>query len=172
MGILPYGNQTFDRMAGGEGRKIMRILLAVDVQHEFQDQNGRYEKIVSYIKNASSEYDFVYATVCANKPDSPFIKNEVWFDCMNGVEPLAFSPDKIFVKYGYGFLDYNWLDPENHYDIIGFNTDCCVLKVALDLFDRGYDFSVLTEYCYSSSGEEEHRRGVAVLRDLLGKLVK
>ena len=64
MGILPYGNQTFDRMAGGEGRKIMRILLAVDVQHEFRDQNGRYEKIVSYIKNASSEYDFVYATVC------------------------------------------------------------------------------------------------------------
>ena len=75
MSILPYGTQTFDRMAGGEGRKIMRILLAVDVQHEFRDQNGRYEKIVSYIKNASSEYDFVYATVCANKPDSPFIKN-------------------------------------------------------------------------------------------------
>lgn len=87
----------------------MNILLAVDVQNEFRDQNGRYEKIVSYIKNSSAKYDSIYATVCANKPDSPFIKNEVWFDCINGVEPLAFSPDKVFVKYGYGFLDYSWL---------------------------------------------------------------
>ena len=63
------------------------------------------------------------------------------------------------------------LDESPHYDIIGFNTDCCVLKVALDLFDRGYAFHVLTDYCYSSTGEEEHRRGVAVLRDLLGQMV-
>ena len=45
------------------------------------------------------------------------------------------------------------------------------MKVALDLFDRGYAFHVLTDYCYSSTGEEEHRRGVAVLRDLLGQMV-
>lgn len=150
----------------------MNILLAVDVQKEFRDQDGRYERIVSYIQNAAGKYDRVYATVCANRPDSPFVKNKVWFDCIGGVEPLAFQPDAAFVKYGYGFLDYSWLSPEDHYDIIGFNTDCCVLKVALDLFDRGYDFHVLTEYCYSSSGGEEHRRGVAVLKDLLGQMVR
>ena len=114
----------------------MKILLAVDVQKEFRDQDGQYDRIVSYIKNAAGKYDRIYATVCANKPDTPFVKNNVWLDCLDGVEPLAFSPDKVFVKYGYGFLDYSWLDPEDQYDIIGFNTDCCVLKVALDLFDR------------------------------------
>lgn len=150
----------------------MNVLLAVDVQKEFQDLDGRYDKIISYIKAAPGKYDKVYATVCANKPDSPFIKNRVWFDCLNGVEPLEFSPDEVRVKYGYGFLDYSWLDPENHYDIIGFNTDCCVLKVALDLFDRGYDFHVLTDYCYCSGGGEEHRRGTAVLQNLLGQMVK
>ena len=149
----------------------MKILLAVDVQKEFRDQDGQYDRIVSYIKNAAGKYDRIYATVCANKPDTPFVKNNVWLDCLDGVEPLAFSPDKVFVKYGYGFLDYSWLDPEDQYDIIGFNTDCCVLKVALDLFHRGYAFHVLTDYCYSSTGEEEHRRGVAVLRDLLGQMV-
>ena len=149
----------------------MKILLAVDVQKEFRDQDGQYDRIVSYIKNAAGKYDRIYATVCANKPDTPFVKNNVWLDCLDGVEPLAFSPDKVFVKYGYGFLDYSWLDPEDQYDIIGFNTDCCVWKVALDLFDRGYAFHVLTDYCYSSTGEEEHRRGVAVLRDLLGQMV-
>lgn len=150
----------------------MNILLAVDVQKEFQDQDGQYDKIVSYIKSAAGRYDLVYATVCANRPDSPFVKNRVWFDCLNGVEPLAFPCDRIFVKYGYGFLEYSWLDTKDHYDIIGFNTDCCVLKVALDLFDRGYDFHVLTEYCYSSGGGEEHRRGAAVLKDLLGEMVR
>ena len=150
----------------------MKILLAVDVQREFQDQNGRYDQIVSYIRSAGEKYDLVYATVCANSPDSPFVRHHVWMDCLDGVEPLAFSADKVVVKYSYGCLDYSWLDPKDHYDIIGFNTDCCVLKVALDLFDRGYDFHVLTDYCYSSSGEEEHRRGVAVLRDLLGQMVK
>lgn len=150
----------------------MKILLAVDVQREFRDQDGRYDKIISYIKSAAGQYDLIYATVCANKPDSPFIKNKVWFDCVNGVEPLDFSPDEVFVKYGYGFLDYSWLDPKNQYDIIGFNTDCCVLKVALDLFDRGYEFHVLTDYCYASGGEEEHLRGAAVLRDLLGQMVR
>jgi nicotinamidase-related amidase len=149
----------------------MNILLAVDVQEEFRDQDGRYERIVSYIKRDGGRYDRVYATMCANSPDSPFVKNNVWLDCLDGVKPLAFSPDKTVVKYSYGCLDYQWLNKENHYDIIGFNTDCCVLKVALDLFDRGYDFRVLTEYCYSSDGASEHQRGVAVLRSLLGPMV-
>ena len=91
----------------------MKILLAVDVQKEFRDQDGQYDRIVSYIKNAAGKYDRIYATVCANKPDTPFVKNNVWLDCLDGVEPLAFSPDKVFVKYGYGFLDYSWLDPED-----------------------------------------------------------
>ena len=150
----------------------MNILLAVDVQKEFQDQDGQYDKIVSYIKNAVGKYDLIYATVCTNHPDSPFVQNNVWLDCLNGLEPLAFSTDKVVVKCGYGFLDYHWLDIRDHYDIIGFNTDCCVMKVALDLFDRGYDFNVITDYCYCSGGNEEHQRGVGLMRDLLGQMVK
>lgn len=35
----------------------MKILLAVDVQKEFRDQDGQYDRIVSYIKNAAGKYD-------------------------------------------------------------------------------------------------------------------
>ena len=148
---------------------MKNILLAVDVQPEFADKERHYEQIINFIK--SSNYDEIVATQCINSPNSPWVKYQDWKNLMDGARPLEFHYDCMYEKVGYGMDDYSVLEKDAHYDIIGYNTGACVLKVALDLFDRGYDFNVLTDYCYSDSGKEHHEKGVWTLKNLLGKAV-
>lgn len=148
-----------------------RVLLVVDLQPEFRDTDGRYEEILQFVKNCCG-YDKVIATVCGNSEKSPFVKYNNWFECMGSHEPLEFEADDFVYKEGYGLADYDVLPKDSFYEIIGFNTDACVLKVALDLFDRGYDFCVLTEQCYSSNGAEHHARGVRLMRELMSDAIK
>lgn len=149
----------------------MHILLVVDLQREFRDTDGQYERILNWVKTVKG-YDKIIATKCLNSVDSPFVKYENWYDCIDSVCELEFQADKVIEKYGYGLIDYSKLSKTDTYDIVGFNTDACVLKVALDLFDRNYNFSVLTEYCYSSNGLEHHKYGVELLRRLMSKAIK
>lgn len=149
----------------------MNILLVVDLQREFYEPSGNYERILNFVKT-TKDYDKIIATRCRNSYDSPFYRYHNWFDCLNGVQPLDFNPDKIIEKVTYGLPNYNVLSKKNHYDVIGYNTDACVLKVAMDLFDKGYDFNVLTKYCYSSTGEAQHRSGIKLLRHLMSDAIK
>ena len=122
----------------------MHVLLVVDLQREFRDTDGQYERILNWVKTVKG-YDKIIATKCLNSMDSPFVKYENWYDCIDSVCELEFQADKVIEKYGYGLIDYSKLSKTDTYDIVGFNTDACVLKIAMDLFDRNYDFKVLTE---------------------------
>lgn len=149
----------------------MHVLLVVDLQPEFRDTDGRYERILDWVRTVEG-YDRIIATKCLNSMNSPFVKYENWYDCIDSVCDLEFKADKVIEKYGYGIIDYSILNKIDTYDIVGFNTDACVLKIALDLFDRNYNFNILTEYCYSSNGLEHHQYGVELLCRLMGKAVK
>lgn len=148
----------------------MHVLLVVDLQREFRDTDGQYERILNWVKTVKG-YDKIIATKCLNSVDSPFVKYENWYDCIDSVCELEFQADKIIEKYSYGLIDYSKLSKTDTYDIVGFNTDACVLKIAMDLFDRNYDFKVLTNFCYSSNGLEHHQFGVTLLHRLLSKAV-
>lgn len=148
----------------------MRVLLVVDLQREFRDSCGNYERILDYVKGNirnKSKYDIVIALKCSNDMESSFVKYNAWKECLNGVEELEFTPDVVLDKTSYGLANYSVLSKLNTYDIVGFNTDACVYKVAMDLFDRGYDFRVLTKYCYSSSGQEWHEIGIKTMKHLM-----
>lgn len=153
----------------------MKILLAVDVQPEFNNDDKEYNKILDYIKNAKSsgEYDAVYATVCGNKPNGSYVRYSNWNDLLDGIKPLEFEADRTYYKTVYGLKKEEYLEmgKDNEYTVIGYNTGACVLKVALDLFDLEYDFRVLKDYCYSSDGEAAHYRGLACLYNLMEKAV-
>lgn len=149
----------------------MNILLAIDVQKEFSNNDGNYERIVNFINNAK-EYDKIVATRYLNTLGSNFVKYLNYTKCIDGVYDLEFNPDLIIDKYGYGLKDYSIFSKENHYDLIGLNTDACVLKISFDLFDLGYDFNILTDYCYSSSGLDAHLRGIEVMKSVFGSIVK
>lgn len=145
----------------------MKVLLVVDLQPEFRDNDGQYERILEFVRTTKN-YDRIIATKCFNLSSSPFIKYNAWHDCLGEVKELEFTPYYIIGKSTYGLVDYDILDKDWEYDIIGFNTDSCVFKIAMDMFDRKYDFKVLTQYCYSSNGLKNHLRGKDVLRANLG----
>lgn len=146
----------------------MKVLLVVDLQPEFRDSDGQYDRILKFVRT-TKDYDKIVATKCYNDVDSPFIKYDCWHDCLGKVEELEFKPDETIAKISYGLTTYSLLSLKHSYDIIGFNTDCCVQKIAMDMFDRGYDFRVLSQYCYSSLGLQAHLRGVESLKINIGK---
>ena len=115
----------------------MKVLLVVDLQPEFRDNDGQYERILEFVKT-TKDYDKIIATQCFNLSSSSFIKYGCWYDCQGKVEDLEFNPYFILAKSTYGLTDYTLWDEEWEYDIIGFNTDGCVLKIAFDMFDKGY----------------------------------
>ena len=155
---------------------MKKVLVVVDLQKEFGlvVDNEKYYEILDFVNHAKENgYDKVIGTVCKNRADSNFVKSGIWLDCVDKVEPLEFTPDITIDKYGYGLdsIKYSKMNKKYEYHIIGYNTDACVLKVALDMFDRGFNVRVLIDKCYSSMGKEQHEIGVKILKDLMGNYV-
>ena len=146
----------------------MRILLVVDLQKEFSANcKSKYDEIIEWVINHSNEYDSVVATRFVNKPNSPYVRYLNW-NKMQSVQDLEFKYDTIIDKCSYGLQDYSWIPEKCSIDIVGMDTDACVLKIALDLFDIGKDFKVLSKLCWSSGGEHAHNNAVALMRRQLG----
>lgn len=53
--------------------------------------------------------------------------------------------------------------------IVGVDTDCCVLKIATDLFENNIRPIVLTSYCASNGGIDSHQAGILAMQRLIGK---
>lgn len=53
--------------------------------------------------------------------------------------------------------------------LCGFNTDGCILKTAVDLFELGVRPVILVDYCYSSGGDLNHHAGIICLRRMVGE---
>ena len=53
--------------------------------------------------------------------------------------------------------------------ICGIDTEGCVLKTAVDLFDAGVRPVVLVVACASTGGDELHRIGLRTMRRLIGE---
>jgi len=55
-----------------------------------------------------------------------------------------------------------------HVFVLGFDTECCVLATATDLFEMGIRPIVLTEYCGSHDGPRYHDAGIISMEHLIG----
>lgn len=133
-----------------------KVLLVIDLQPEFADKGKEnYLKLLEYIESHRREYAYIVATMfLKGNPNYP--KRLNW-DFTDKPQPLEFDANVILKKYGYGLLEhqYKWLDKKAHYDIIGCETDACVLKIAMDLFDREFNFNILPNYIYTNGDDNE-----------------
>ena len=64
------------------------------------------------------------------------------------------------------FIDENNID---EIFLCGFDTDACVYKTALDLFENNYNIYVLENYTMSHKGLELHNIFINNLKRLIGK---
>ena len=148
---------------------MSKILLVIDMQSEFSKGcPNEYNSIIKYILDNGSQYDRIMATMFKNCDNSPYERYLDWSE-MKEIAGLEFKADNVIIKNGYGISDYSIFNKHDEITVIGMDTDACIMKVALDLFDRGLNFRVLLDYCYSSGGKEINAYAAKILRRNIGK---
>ena len=53
--------------------------------------------------------------------------------------------------------------------LCGIDTDACVFKTAIDLFENNYNVKVIEYYTMSHSGRRYHKFAIKMLKKLIGK---
>lgn len=161
---------------------MKKILIIVDIQNGF----CRYEqtkKIADKIASLSNNnlFDKIIATRFFNREGSQYTKFLNWHrlmttpdtDIVEGIKSDVIVDKWIYTCVDEGFIkllkDLNDGQQPTHVFVCGADTDCCVLKIATDLFERGIMPIVLTDYCDSNGGEESHKAGILVMKRLIGK---
>lgn len=154
----------------------MKYLLVVDLQKEFiKDGASRniYERCLDYIKHSKDNYMSTIALVFENDTDKNinFERYLGYSDCKNPL-PIDFEADRILKHRGYSIEDSFKINKDDEFDVIGFDTDACVLATCFKLFDSGCRFNVLKDYCWSSGGLEIHNVALRIMERQFGSVVK
>lgn len=160
---------------------MAKILLAIDIQKEFKDNNGMYEKVVDYCEVNRGNYDIIFPTYFCNNYDknANFVDKLDWNGCNHTTNrSLVIHPKNLDVsncecKYGYASKDILKIaDKEKDIiDIVGCDSDACVLATAFRLWDEGYNFRILTNYIYTTAKKYTNKDIIRVFRRNFGKCV-
>lgn len=155
-------------------------LLIVDVQTGFINEFTHHipERITRLIQQ--EKHEPILFTRFLNATDGPYQRLLNWYGCSEEPETTIVpelqpftQPETVFSKPGLCGLPTEL----NHYLkahrieqilVVGIDTDMCVLKIAMDLFDIGIEPIVLTDCCASTAGLQAHLAGLAVLSRNIG----
>jgi nicotinamidase-related amidase len=155
-------------------------LLIVDVQVGFINDFTHHipQRVVRLLER--NEYAPIIFTRFINAPDGPYDRFLDWHSCegepetkiVPELEPFA-QTDCVFSKSGLcgmpdELTDYLRKQGIERVFIAGIDTDMCVLKIAMDLFDIGIEPLVFTDCCASTAGLQAHLAGLAVLSRNIG----
>ena len=153
-----------------------QALLIIDVQRGFVTDATRH--VVAAAEALQPRYQHVYATRFINPDESPFRR---WLDWHRFSEDspeielaLSLRSDAIVLdKHTYTAVTEQLLSDlqrngisEVH--ICGIDTDGCVLKTAVDLFEAGIRPLVLARSCASTAGPDFHEYGLRALARMIG----
>lgn len=142
-------------------------LIVVDVQNFFVNENTKDipNKISTYIDH--NEFDFLAFSKFVNNENSNYFKLLNWKKCTNSPDTdihnklvKFINNDNVFEKASYSiFKAKNFTDFLKNNQITklyfcGIDTDACILASAYDAFDLGFDFEIITDLCFSHSGEK------------------
>lgn len=156
------------------------LLIVVDVQNGFVNDNSR-RIVPDVVKLIDRWHDLggeVIATRFRNEPDSQWVRLLGWPKLMESpeidlVDEIKDLPDVVLDKYSYTSLTDGLIerlpDPPGAVFICGIDTDICVTKTAVDLFERGNRPIVITDACASHAGTESHTNALETLRRFIGR---
>lgn len=158
---------------------MVSCLVAIDVQAGFIGPHT--ESVVPRIVElaSSGRFDHVVATRFKNYPGSPYERFIGW-DGLSDPESQAVFPalealcERVFDKGSYGCFtpEFEAFLAEKDVDrlyLAGIDTDCCVLKSALDAFERNLDCKVLIDACASNGGPGSHEAAIVVMGRTIGE---
>lgn len=155
-------------------------MLVVDVQRGFINEFTHH--IPSRVARLIDTHEFepVLFTRFVNTPDSPYQRLLDWHACQGPPETELVPelsgvarPANVFEKRGLtgvpdALAERLRRDRVTEINVVGIDTDMCVLKVAMDLFDAGIEPIVLIDCCGSTAGLQAHLAGLAILSRNIG----
>ncbi len=160
-----------------------KVLIVIDVQKYFLTRETKpiVQKIREYLVNNASKYSAIYFTIFRNDADSPLWKISDWKGCTGLPDTDICDGIKEFTNSSNLFYK-NILSaaktPQIHGDLLknkilevhlcGFDTDCCVLATAYDLFDQGIKPVVLESLTWSTSEEKLHVPAIQIAKRNIG----
>ncbi len=157
---------------------MREALLLIDLQNGFV--SDKTEHVVPRIEQLLAlPFDSIIATKFVNQEGSPYDRLMGWRGMMSSPDtdllPIAEEKaDYILEKNLYTAVDSRLLAllEQESIDLVciaGIDTDCCVLKNAEDLFEKGIDCRVLLDYTASNGGPESERAAAKVLSRSVGE---
>ncbi len=155
-------------------------LLVVDIQEGFINAFTRHipERVATLIERG--DFDPILFTRFVNTESGPYQRFIGWNACADEPEvnlardvAVHARAEHVFTKPGYaGIPDEltRYLRDERieRISIVGIDTDMCVLKMAMDIFDLNIEPFVLVDCCASTAGLQAHLAGLAVLARNIG----
>lgn len=158
-------------------KKDKSLLLVIDLQKDFI--NKKTDKLPNKISKLidSNTFDYVAFTKFINSENNDFYRKLNYKGCLTeGGQNIVIDTknSKVFCKNVYTalnkeFLEYIYANNINCIFLCGIDTDACVMKTAVDLFENGFNVKVIENYCMSHSGKKFHKNAIKMLKKLIGK---
>ena len=156
---------------------MKKLLLVIDMQNAFINENTKHiiDKINKLIDK--NKFDDIVFTKFINYNNSIYTRKLNYYDCIDE------SSNKLIIDTrNYKAINkktYTALNDElkkylkdnniNKIYLCGIDTECCILKTALDLFENEYDVYVLKDYCACTHGIKKHNNALEILKRNIGK---
>ncbi len=153
-------------------------LVLIDVQNGFLSPRTKQipKRIKALIERSS--FDYIVATRFVNTMGSPYVNLLGWTGLMERAEQALHDvivnyADRVFTKNGYtcftpAFIRFVRENKIERLVVCGIDTDCCVLKSAIDAFERGIRCDVVCDCCASNGGKKSHNAALLVLNRTIG----
>ena len=153
------------------------LLLVIDLQNNFV--NDLTENIPDKVKMLleSKRFDNVVFTKFINDENSQFYNVLDYRGCIKESDRAIvvdtgnakIIEKNFYTAYNDELVKYIKDNNINTIYLCGIDTDACVLKTALDLFENNYDVKVIEDCSMSHSGKEYHDWAIMMLQKLIGK---
>ena len=164
----------------GDGGGPSSLLLVVDVQNGFINEHT--EHVVAPVNALMAAFRRrntpIALTRFVNTPGSGYARWIGWTRFMQAPENALHAgvdagDAPVFVKHGYTAFteDFTRFVVEHAVErlvLCGIATDGCVLKTAVDAFERGIEPLVVRDACASHAGREVHDAGLLLLGRFIG----
>ncbi|GAA6198753.1 cysteine hydrolase [Pseudophaeobacter arcticus] len=164
-------------MTDNENIQQGEALLIVDVQNGFVCPDTSH--IPALVEKLQYDYETVIATQFYNQEGSFFRTLINWEHLQADTDEfdLAFKLREdglrvvkpIYTCVDRRLLDYLTRRAVKRVDICGIDTDICVTKCAVDLFENGIVPVVLKSFCGSTAGEGAHKHALQTLGRFIGR---
>lgn len=158
------------------------LLVVVDMQLGFLNENSMpvVPSVLRLLQECEQFRLPVVFTKFINRPASSFeilldwkgVRNEPEIDLHDAFKELG--QRALFEKHYYTAFTREFDDFIHRKDcqtllISGISTESCVLKTALDAFERGLRPVVVSDACASDQGPEVHLQALELIKSMIGK---